>query len=95
MDVLWIGDISLADAHEWSSDKIDDFPMDGDLLTKEFESGAQHHLRDFSHYLTPVGLMFSLLMQFTGKGYETKTNGEFVSYDVLDGNRKVSRILFI
>ncbi|MCH5256163.1 MAG: hypothetical protein J1D87_02675 [Lachnospiraceae bacterium] len=108
MDVLWVGDISLADAHEWGSDKIDnfvmkvakskgykgndiagvikkledDFPMDGDLLTKEFGSGSQHHLRDFSHHPTPIGLMFSLLMQFTGKGYGTKTNGEFVSYDL-------------
>ena len=108
MDVLWVGDISFFDAHEWGSDKVDDFvkkvakskgykgndiagaikkleddfPMDGDLLTKEFGSGAQHHLRDFSHHPTPVGLMFSLLMQFTGKGYGTKTNGEFVSYDV-------------
>lgn len=60
----------------------DDFPMDGDLLTNEFGSGPQHHLRDFSHHPTPVGLIFSLLMQFTGKGYGTKTTGEFVTYDV-------------
>lgn len=108
IDMLWIGDISLADAHKWGSDKADefvisvakskgykgkdiagaikkledDFPMDGDLLTMEFGSGPQHHLRDFSHHPTPVGLIFSLLMQFTGKGYGTKTTGEFVSYDI-------------
>lgn len=108
IDILWIGDISLVDAHKWGSEKVDefvisvakskgykgkeiagaikkledDFPMDGDLLTKEFGSGSQHHLRDFSHHPTIVGLIFSLLMQFTGKGYGTKTNGEFVSFDI-------------
>ena len=117
IDALWIGDISLAEAHKWGSDRVDefvmkianssfeekitgtkkydgktvagaikkledDFAMDGDLLTKEFGSGKIHHLRDFSHHPTPVGLMCSLIMQFTGKGYGTKTNGEIVSYDV-------------
>lgn len=114
MDALWVSDISLAGAHEWGSDKIDDFvikvaksrgykgndiagaikkieddfPMDGDLLTKEFGGGAQHHLRDFSHHPTPVGLMLSLLMQFTGKGYGTESNGKIVSYDVPGWQRK-------
>lgn len=59
-----------------------EFPMDGDLLTNNFGGGSQHHLRDFSHHPTPVGLMFSLLMQFTGKGFGTKPNGEFVRYDI-------------
>lgn len=66
----------------------DDFPMDGDLLTKEFGSGSYHHLLDFSHHPTPVGLLFSLLMQFTGKGYGTDTTGIFVTYDIPDWNPK-------
>lgn len=110
MDVLWIKDISLADAHEWGSAKVDefvkkvakskgykgddidgaikrledDFPMDGDLLTNEFGGGYSHHLRDFSHHPTPVGLLFSILMQFTGKGYGTNAAGAFATYDIPD-----------
>ena len=60
----------------------DDFPMDGDLLMNKFGGGLQHHLRDFSHHPTPVGLLFSLLMQFTGKGYGTDGTGKFVKYDI-------------
>lgn len=110
LDVFWVNDISLADAHSWGSKQIDsfvmkvarskgftgkendiagaikkledDYPMAGDLLTSQFGGGAQHHLRDFSHHPTPVGLFFSLLMQFTGKGYGTTTTGKFVSYDI-------------
>ena len=110
LDVFWVNDISLADAHSWGSKQIDSFvmkvarskgftgkendiagaikelekayPMAGDLLTSQFGGGAQHHLRDFSHHPTPVGLFFSLLMQFTGKGYGTTTTGKFVSYDI-------------
>lgn len=108
MDVLWVKDISLADAHTWGSEQIDDFvmkiakskgyngndisaaikkleddyPMAGDLLTHDFGGGNQHHLRDFSHHPTPVGLIFSLLMQFTGKGFGTDTTGKFVCYDI-------------
>lgn len=62
----------------------DDFPMAGDLLTSEFGGGTNHHLRDFSHHPTPVGLIFSLLMQFTGKGYGTDSTGKFIIYDIPD-----------
>lgn len=110
LDVLWVNDLSFADAHSWGSKQIDsfvmkvarskgftgkendiagaikkledDYPMAGDLLTSQFGGGSQHHLRDFSHHPTPVGLFFSLLMQFTGKGYGTTTTGTFVSYDI-------------
>lgn len=114
LDVIWVSDISFADAHAWGSEQIDgfvmkvakskgykgndiagaikkledDFPMDGDLLTKEFGSGSYHHLRDFSHHPTPIGLLFSLLMQFTGKGYGTDTTGKFVKYDIPDWKPK-------
>ena len=108
IDALWIDDISLADAHEWGSAKVDEFvmkvaknkgyrgkdiagaiakieeeyPMDGDLLTDKFGGGNWHHLRDFSHHPTPIGLMFSLLMQFTGKGFGTTVTGKFETYDI-------------
>lgn len=114
LDVIWVNDISFADAHAWGSEQIDgfvmkvakskgyngndiagaikkledDFPMDGDLLTNKFGGGSYHHLRDFSHHPTPVGLIFSLLMQFTGKGYGTDTIGKFVRYDIPDWKPK-------
>lgn len=40
-------------------------PSDGN--TKKFGGGAKHHLRDFAHHPTIVGLAFSLLTQFTEK----------------------------
>ena len=43
---------------------------------------TQHHLRDFSHHPSPVGLVCSLLMQFTGKGFGTKTDGTFAIFDL-------------
>ena len=58
------------------------FPMDGDLLTNQCGSGFNHHLRDFSHHPTPLGCLFSVLMQLTGKGYGTDVHGNFVSYDI-------------
>ena len=108
LDIIWVNDISFADAHTWGRGQVDnfvmkvakskgysgndisgaikkledDFPMDGDLLSDKFGGGLQHHLRDFSHHPTPVGLLFSLLMQFTGKGYGTDGTGKFVKYDI-------------
>ena len=40
--------------------------------------GLQHHLRDFSHHPSIVGLIFSLLTQFTGMSYGTDTVGKFI-----------------
>ena len=58
------------------------FPSVGDKLTAAFGGGLQHHLRDFSHHPSPVGLVCSLLMQFTGKGFGTKTDGSFAIFDL-------------
>lgn len=58
------------------------FPFVGDKLTAAFGGGLQHHLRDFSHHPSPVGLVCSLLMQFTGKGFGTKTDGTFAIFDL-------------
>lgn len=48
-----------------------------DKATNDFGGGLQHHLRDFSHHPTPVGLAFSLLTQFTNKVYGTDVIGVF------------------
>lgn len=55
----------------------DKFPIAADKAKNDFGGGLQHHLRDFSHHPTPVGLFFSLLTQFTGKVYGTDTVGMF------------------
>lgn len=59
-----------------------DFPIQADKLTNEFGGGKYHHLRDFSHHPTPVGLLFSILSQFTGSGYGTDVNGAFAPYPI-------------
>lgn len=52
-------------------------PIAADKATNDFGGGLQHHLRDFSHHPTPVGLFFSLLTQFTGNAYGTDVAGVF------------------
>lgn len=54
------------------------FPIPQDKLTPEFGGGLQHHLRDFSHHPTILGLFFSILGQFTGMGYGTDADGNFI-----------------
>lgn len=58
------------------------FPIPSDGNTPDFGGGLQHHLRDFAHHPTIVGLMFSLLTQFTLKSYGTNVNGCFMVVDV-------------
>lgn len=65
----------LAKAINFLEDK---FPIPQDKLTPEFGGGLQHHLRDFSHHPTVLGLFFSILGQFTGTGYGTDTDGNFI-----------------
>lgn len=59
-----------------------DFPIQADKLTNDFGGGKHHHLRDFSHHPTPVGLLFSILSQFTGIGYGTDVNGAFIQHSI-------------
>lgn len=65
----------------------DKFPIPADGNTPDFGGGLQHHLRDFAHHPTIVGLMFSLLTQFTCKSYGTDTAGRFIVVDVPDRSR--------
>lgn len=58
------------------------FPIPSDGNTPNFGGGLQHHLRDFAHHPTVVGLAFSLLTQFTEKSYGTDVNGVFLVIDV-------------
>ena len=52
------------------------FPIQADKYTNDFGGGLQHHLRDFSHHPTIVGLVSSILNQF-GIGIGTDVNGNF------------------
>lgn len=63
------------------------FPIPSDGNTPDFGGGLQHHLRDFSHHPTLVGLVFSLLTQFTAKSYGTDVNGVFLIVDVPEKSR--------
>ena len=58
------------------------FPIAADGNTADFGGGLQHHLRDFAHHPTIVGLLFSLLTQFTKKSYGTDRNGRFIVVNV-------------
>lgn len=58
------------------------FPIPSDGNTPDFGGGLQHHLRDFAHHPTIVGLVFSLLTQFTEKSYGTDAKGMFLVVDV-------------
>jgi hypothetical protein len=58
------------------------FGAPSDSVTPAFGGGLQHHLRDFAHHPTPVGLIFSMLTQFTGKAYGTNKNGVFMVVDI-------------
>lgn len=60
----------------------DKFPIPADGNTPDFGGGLQHHLRDFAHHPTIVGLIFSLLTQFTCKSYGTDRFGKFIVVDV-------------
>lgn len=63
------------------------FPIPSDGNISDFGGGLQHHLRDFAHHPTIVGLIFSMLTQFTGKSYGTDTKGVFMIVDVPDSSK--------
>ena len=53
------------------------FPIASDTIMSEMGGALQHHLRDFTHHPTIAGLLFSIVSQFTGKGFGTDTQGHF------------------
>ena len=68
--------IDIKDAIRFLEEK---YPLSGDELTDQFGGGLQHHLRDFTHHPSIIGLIFSILSQFTLRGYGTDTDGRFIS----------------
>ena len=64
------------------------FPIPSDGNTPDFGGGKQHHLKDFAHHPTIVGLMFSLLTQFTKMSYGTDVNGMFKAVPVPEKSLK-------
>ncbi|SCY69676.1 hypothetical protein SAMN02910292_02550 [Lachnospiraceae bacterium XBB2008] len=63
------------------------FPIPADGNTPDFGGGLQHHLRDFAHHPTIIGLAFSLLTQFTGMSYGTNTQGLFMVVPVPESSK--------
>ena len=63
-------------------------PLASDGNMSDFGWTLQHHLRDFAHHPTIVGMIFSLLTQFTGKSYGTDVNGKFIIVDVPETHLK-------
>ena len=57
-------------------------PFVGDKYKDKYGGGLQHHIRDFGHHFSIFGLAFSLITQFTGKCYGTKTDGTLLKVDV-------------
>jgi hypothetical protein len=78
----------------------DNFPLAADKATNDFGGGLQHHLRDFSHNPTIVGLFFSFLTQFTHKVYGTDVAGRFLAVElkesdlILVGNTFPEKVTF-
>ena len=64
------------------------FPLAADGNTSDFGGGLQHHLRDFAHHPTIVGLIFSVLTQFTGMSYGTDTLGNFIVVPVPEKSKQ-------
>jgi hypothetical protein len=42
-------------------------------------SARSHHLDDLAHHPSPIGLLFSIIIQFTKKGYFQNSGGSFIS----------------
>ena len=59
-----------------------DAPIPSDQLTSAWGGGRQHHFRDFAHHASIVGLVFSLLTQFTEMSYGTETDGSFAVKEI-------------
>ena len=59
-----------------------DAPIPSDQLTSTWGGGLQHHFRDFAHHASVVGLVFSIMTQFTGLSYGTNTKGLFEIHEL-------------
>lgn len=57
---------------------LEQFGAPSDSVYAQFGGALQHHLRDFAHHASLLGLVFSMLTQFTGNAYGTNTAGAFI-----------------
>lgn len=63
---------------------MENYGAPSDSVTATFGGGRQHHLRDFAHHPTPIGLIFSMITQFTCSAYGTDTAGNFQVVPITD-----------
>lgn len=79
-----VGAIKYLSDYKKHSDGSRGFHLASDSVTSDFGGGLQHHLRDFAHHPTPVGLLFSILTQFTERAYGTDVYGNFIIKEIND-----------
>lgn len=56
---------------------LEKFGLASDSVENSFGGSLQHHLRDFAHHPTVIGLIFSIISQFTENAYGTDVLGNF------------------
>ena len=72
----------LKDAIKFLEDK---FPCSSDNIWKGKDAGISaksHHLDDLAHHPTPIGLLVSILTQFTKTGYFQNGEGDFLPISI-------------
>ncbi|HCW23418.1 MAG TPA: hypothetical protein DGX96_07160 [Lachnospiraceae bacterium] len=67
-------------------EEIAPIPEDGN--TPDFGGGLNHHLRDFGHHPSIVGLICSIATQFTGFSFGTDVSGNFIIVPVPEKSRE-------
>ncbi len=75
--IKYLADGKVQNHKNGKGEKIKGWHLASDSVTAEYGGGTQHHLRDFAHHPTIVGLVFSMLTQFTENAYGTDTKGCF------------------
>jgi len=60
----------------------DKWKIPSDSVTDSFGGGRQHHLNDFAHHPNLMGLIFSIITQFTEKAYGTDKAGNFIAVEI-------------
>lgn len=70
------------------------FPSVSDKATNEFGGGLYHHLREWSHHASILGLLSSLLIQLTGTAIGSDTDGSLKLVDIVpQGETFAERII--
>lgn len=69
-------------------ESLEGFKLPSDANLHDFGGPSFHHLYDFSHHPTIVGLCFSLLTQFTSKSYGTNEAHEFIIVDIKESSKR-------